>query len=65
MRFLRLYKTFVVQQLKRLMEYRVDFLTGAASFLVVKLIHAHVLLFNLHGSIVEWGSGVRTCRHGD
>ena len=34
MRFLRLYKTFVVQQLKRLMEYRVDFLTGAASFLV-------------------------------
>lgn len=34
MRFLRLYKTFVVQQLKQLMEYRVDFLTGATSFLV-------------------------------
>ena len=34
MRFLRLYKTFVVQQLKRLMEYRVDFLTGAGSFLI-------------------------------
>ena len=34
MRFLRLYKTFVVQQLKQLMEYRVDFLTGAGSFLV-------------------------------
>ncbi len=34
MRFLRLYKTLVVQQIKRLMEYKVDFLTGAASFLV-------------------------------
>ena len=34
MRFLRLYKTFVVQQIKQLMEYRVDFLTGAGSFLV-------------------------------
>ncbi|MBQ2744303.1 MAG: ABC-2 family transporter protein [Lachnospiraceae bacterium] len=34
MRFFRLYKTFVVQQLKQLMEYRVDFLTGATSFLV-------------------------------
>lgn len=34
MRFLRLYKTFVVQHLKNLMEYRVDFLTGAMSFLI-------------------------------
>ena len=34
LRFFRLYKTFVVQQLKQLMEYRVDFLTGAGSFLV-------------------------------
>ncbi len=34
MRFLRLYKTFVAQHLKRLMEYRVDFLTGAVSFLI-------------------------------
>ena len=34
MRFLRLYKTFIAQHLKKLMEYRVDFLTGAASFLV-------------------------------
>lgn len=34
MRFLRLYKTFVVQHLKRLMEYRVDFLTGALSFMI-------------------------------
>lgn len=33
-RFFRLYKTFIVQQLKRLMEYRVDFLTGATSFLI-------------------------------
>lgn len=33
-RFFRLYKTLVVQQIKRLMEYRIDFLTGAASFLV-------------------------------
>lgn len=34
MRFIRLYFTFAAQHLKRLMEYRVDFLTGAASFLV-------------------------------
>ena len=34
LRFLRLYKTFLVQNLKRLMEYRVDFLTGAVSFLI-------------------------------
>lgn len=34
MRFLRLYRTFVTQHLKRLMEYRVDFLTGAMSFLI-------------------------------
>lgn len=37
MRFLRLYKTFVIQHLKRLMEYRVDFLTGAMSFLIGQL----------------------------
>lgn len=34
MRFLKLYKTFMVQHLKKLMEYRVDFLTGAMSFLI-------------------------------
>lgn len=34
MRFLRLYKTFIIQHLKKLMEYRVDFLTGAMSFLI-------------------------------
>ncbi len=34
MKFLRLYKTFIVQHLKKLMEYRVDFLTGACSFLI-------------------------------
>lgn len=34
MRFLRLYKTFVKQHLKNLMEYRVDFLTGAMSFMI-------------------------------
>lgn len=37
MRFLRLYRVFVLQRLKSLMEYRVDFLTGAASFLVDQL----------------------------
>lgn len=37
MRFLRLYRIFVVQRLKSLMEYRVDFLTGATSFLVDQL----------------------------
>ena len=34
MRYLRLYKTFVAQHLKKLMEYRIDFLTGALSFLI-------------------------------
>lgn len=34
MRFLRLYRTFLVQRLKSMMEYRIDFLTGAASFLI-------------------------------
>lgn len=37
MRFLRLYRTFLVQRLKTMMEYRVDFLTGASSFLVNQL----------------------------
>lgn len=37
MRYARLYRTFVVQRLKSMMEYRVDFLTGAASFLVNQL----------------------------
>ena len=37
MRYLRLYKTFVVQYLKQLMEYRIDFLTGATSFLINQL----------------------------
>lgn len=39
MRFLRLYRTFLVQRLKSMMEYRVDFLTGAASFLVDQLVN--------------------------
>ncbi|MDE6313464.1 MAG: ABC-2 family transporter protein [Lachnospiraceae bacterium] len=34
MRFFRLYKTFVIQHIKKLMEYRVDFLTGAMSFFI-------------------------------
>lgn len=34
MRFLKLYKTFIAQHLKKLMEYRIDFLTGALSFLI-------------------------------
>ncbi len=37
MRYLRLYKTFVVQYIKQLMEYRIDFLTGATSFLINQL----------------------------
>ncbi len=37
MRYLRLYRTFLLQRLKTMMEYRVDFLTGAASFLVNQL----------------------------
>lgn len=39
MRFLRLYRTFVLQRLKSMMEYRVDFLTGALSFLVDQLMN--------------------------
>ncbi|MDE6208697.1 MAG: ABC-2 family transporter protein [Lachnospiraceae bacterium] len=34
MRFLRLYKTFIIQHIKKLMEYRIDFLTGAMSFFI-------------------------------
>ena len=34
MRYLRLYKTFVAQHLKKLMEYRIDFLTGELSWLI-------------------------------
>lgn len=33
-RFLKLYMTFIAQHFKMLMEYRVDFLTGAFSFLI-------------------------------
>lgn len=34
MRFLKLYKVFIAQRIKMLMEYRVDFLTGAMSFMI-------------------------------
>lgn len=34
MKFLRLYKTFIAQHIKKLMEYRIDFLTGACSFFI-------------------------------
>ena len=34
MRFLKLYGTFIAQHIKKLMEYRIDFITGALSFLV-------------------------------
>lgn len=37
MRLLKLYRIFIAQRLKSMMEYRVDFLTGAASFLVNQL----------------------------
>ncbi len=37
MRFFRIYKIFVAQKIKMLMEYRVDFLTGATSFLITQL----------------------------
>lgn len=33
-KFLKLYKTFIAQHFKMLMEYRIDFLTGALSFLI-------------------------------
>ena len=33
-RALKIYRLLVVQNLKRLMEYRADFLTGAVSFLI-------------------------------
>ncbi len=39
MRYLRLYRTFLVQRLKSMMEYRVDFLTGAISFLADQLVN--------------------------
>ncbi len=36
-RILKLYKIFIVQHLKKLMEYRVDFLTGAGSFFITQI----------------------------
>lgn len=45
MRFFRLYKTFIAQQLKRLMEYRVDFLTGATSFLIGQI--TYIVFINI------------------
>lgn len=38
-RILKLYGTFIAQHCKRLMEYRVDFLTGALSFLINQVIN--------------------------
>ena len=37
----------------------------ATCFLVVKLIHAHILIFNLYGPIVEWSRSVGACCHFD
>lgn len=37
-RFFRIYKTLTVQNLKRIMEYKADFLTGAVSFLIEQAI---------------------------
>lgn len=56
MRFLRLYKTFVKQYFKQLMEYRVDFLTGALSFLVNQVTNIVFIsiIFNNIPNLAGW-----------
>ena len=55
-RALRLYRTFVVQHLKNLMEYKIDFLTGAVSFLFNQVINIMFLsiIFSQIPNLVGW-----------
>jgi len=57
--FLLSYKFLLVQ----LHEIKIKF--GAVGALVVELVHAHVLLLDLHSTIVEGVSGMLASGHGD
>ena len=45
--------------------HKIKIIFGAAGALVVELEHAHVLLLNLLGAIVEWICGMLTSSYGD
>ena len=38
--------------------YKIKIIFGAVGAFVVELVHAHVLLLDFHGSIVEWVCGM-------
>lgn len=56
-RMLRLHRIFVAQYMKNLMEYKVDFLTGAVSFLLGQIIQIATLgiIFSQIPDLVGWG----------
>lgn len=49
-RFFRLYGVFISQNLKKMMEYKIDFLTGAVSFLLTQVVNI-LFLFIIFGQI--------------
>ena len=55
-RMLRLYRVFITQHLKKLMEYKVDFLTGALSFFINQAINIAFLfiIFSQIPNLVGW-----------
>lgn len=55
-RMLRLHRIFIAQHMKNLMEYKVDFLTGAISFLVGQVIQIATLgiIFSQIPNLVGW-----------
>ncbi len=55
-RFIKLYKIFVAQFLKNLMEYRIDFLTGAVSFLIGQITNILfiTIIFSQIPSLAGW-----------
>lgn len=55
-RMLRLYRVFITQHLKKLMEYKIDFLTGALSFFINQAINIAFLfiIFSQIPHLVGW-----------
>jgi len=45
--------------------YEIKIILGAVGALVVELEHAHVLLLDLHGTIIEWVCGMLASGNGD
>lgn len=56
-RMLRLHRIFVAQYMKNLMEYKVDFLTGAISFLLGQVVQIAFIgiIFSQIPNLVGWG----------